>query len=640
MKRHRETATNAGKKTEVNESLKASMSNAHHGVALIDKDYAIQKFNPHFESAFSQITGTPPRRGLSIINSLFLKHKEVTFSLFERAFKDQDTINNIRIEDTNYSMRLEPALDRKGNLIGAFLYLIDEKDADNSEPPKPQMNFRALLESSTDAVIVFSAEGKPIYVSPSTEKVLGYTPEETMQLDLYTNIHPDDLLANQKVMEKIILSPGIPIKGYRSRILHKDGSYHIYDSTAVNLLNDPSIGGIVDNIKEVLETTTSNGEDEQFTDLYFNAIESSKIGVWEIDLVSGKSVRNRIHDQIFGYSEQPAQWDFPTLLQHIHPEDRSAAKEILEAARADGFFDFEVRAIWPDKSAHWIRMKGTYLKDSRARTEKLSGSVIDITERRATFQALLNSESRLKGIIDHMSEGLIVADKTGRLLYWNVAAIKMHDFMSLQSPPKNFTELLKHFKFEQLNGRSLPISKWPLTRLLNNEKVDGVDVRIKSIKKHWVKVLRYNGGSFVDNQGSLVYFLTISDKTEINNIKKQLRDSEERLLDAFHASPVPLCITSSKDAICLEINKSAEELLGYSYEEYTGKPILTLNGVPLGEIKKIFSQNRKSSKSWESKFSISTKQGQKRLILFSVEQVTLNGEECRLVAFIDITNNK
>jgi PAS domain S-box-containing protein len=635
MKRSRETATNAGKKTEVNESIKASMSDAHHGVALIDKDYAIQKFNPHFESAFSQITGTLPRRGLSIIDSLFLKDKEATFSLFEQAFKVQDTINNIRIDDTYYSMRLEPALDRKGNLMGAFLHLINENDDDYKEPPKTKINFQTLLEASGDAVIVLSPEGKPIYVSPSVENILGYTPEEAMQLDLYTSIHPDDLLANQKMMEKIILNPGIPIKGHRSRILHKDGSYHLYDSTAVNLLNDPSIGGIVDNIKEVIETEPSSGESDQFTELYSNAIENSKIGVWEIDVTSGKSIRSRIHDQIFGYNEQPAQWDLPTLLQHIHVKDRSAAKEIFEAARADGFFDFEVRVIWPDKSIHWIALKGICAKNPQTMTEKISGSVVDVTERRATFQALLNSESRLKGITDHMSEGLIVADKTGRLLYWNVAAIKMHDFISLQSPPKNFTELLKHFKFEQLNGRSLPISKWPLTRLLNNEKVDGVDVRIKSIKKRWVKVLRYNGGSFADNHGSLVYFLTISDKTEINNIKKHLRDSEERFLDAFHASPVALCITSNKDAICLEINKSAEDLLGYSYEEYTGKPILTLNGVPLAEMKKIFSQKSEPSKSWERKLSISTKRGQKKLILFSVEQVALNGEECRLTVFMD-----
>ncbi|WP_339791715.1 PAS domain-containing protein [uncultured Imperialibacter sp.] len=635
MKRNRGTATDAGKSTEPNESIKTSISNAYHGVALIDKDYAIQKFNPRFESCFAQITGTAPRRGLSVISSLFAKDQETTCSLFEQAFNEQEVISGVSIKDTYYSFRLEPALDRKGNLIGAFLYLIFENDADDSEPAKFQMNFQALLEASGDAVIVLSPEGKPIYVSPSVENILGYTPEETMLLDMYSSLHPDDVLGNQKVMEKAILNPGIPIKGHRSRIIHKDGSYHVYDSTVVNLINDPSIGGIVDNIKEVTESASPGESDAQFANLYLNAVEDSKIGVWEIDIVSGKSVRNRIHDQIFGYTEQLTQWDLPTLLQHIHAEDRSAANEIFTIAKVEGSFDFEVRAVWPDKSVHWIAMKGTYVKGSQSQTERFSGSVVDITERRTTFHALLNSESRLKGITDHMSEGLIVADKTGRLLYWNAAAVKMHDFMSLQSPPKNFTELLKHFKFEQLNGRPLPISKWPLTRLLNNEKVDGVDVRIKSIKKNWVKVLRYNGGSFADNHGSLVYFLTISDKTEISNIKKHLRDSEERFLDAFHASPVALCITSSKDAICLEINKSAEELLGYSYEEYTGKPILTLNGVPLGEMKKIFSRNSKHSKSWESKLSISTKRGQKRLILFSVEQVTLNGEECRLTVFVD-----
>ncbi|WOK08234.1 PAS domain-containing protein [Imperialibacter roseus] len=200
--------------------------------------------------------------------------------------------------------------------------------------------------------------------------------------------------------------------------------------------------------------------------------------------------------------------------------------------------------------------------------------------------------------------------------------------------------MLKYFRVEQLNGKYLPVSKWPLPRLLNNENVDGLEVRVRSIKNRWAKIFRYNGGSFADREGNLVYFLTISDRTELSNIKKHLRDSEERFLDAFHASPVALCITSNKDAICLEINKNAEELLGYSYEEYTGKPILTLNGVPLAEIKKIFSRKGEPSKSRESKLSISTKRGQKRLILFSVEQVMLNGEECRLTVFVDITNSK
>ena len=142
----------------------------------------------------------------------------------------------------------------------------------------------------------------------------------------------------------------------------------------------------------------------------------------------------------------------------------------------------------------------------------------------------------------------------------------------------------------------------------------GVDVRIKSIKNHWAKVLRYNGGSFGNN--------------------------EERFLDAFHASPVALCITSIKDAICLEINKSAEELLGYSYEDYAGRAILELNGISLAEIQSIFNQKSLSSKPSEGELHIRTKQGRKKLILFSVEKITLNEEECRLTVFMDITKDR
>ena len=53
--------------------------------------------------------------------------------------------------------------------------------------------FRALIEHSTDVILLSDREGNYFYASPTLERVLGYTPEEFIQFNGFTIIHPDDI---------------------------------------------------------------------------------------------------------------------------------------------------------------------------------------------------------------------------------------------------------------------------------------------------------------------------------------------------------------------------------------------------------------------------------------------------------------
>ncbi|GAB2973929.1 hypothetical protein GCM10027049_05110 [Mucilaginibacter puniceus] len=113
--------------------------------------------------------------------------------------------------------------------------------------------YNTLIENGGDAIVILTTEGKPVYASPSVKKVLGYTVAEALKLDLFSIAWPDDVPAIQQVMEQVLANPGIPIKGHTSRLLHKDGTWHWYESVVTNMLNDPDIGGIVDNFRDVTE---------------------------------------------------------------------------------------------------------------------------------------------------------------------------------------------------------------------------------------------------------------------------------------------------------------------------------------------------------------------------------------------------
>ncbi|MEO8770611.1 MAG: PAS domain S-box protein [Ferruginibacter sp.] len=111
--------------------------------------------------------------------------------------------------------------------------------------------FTALIENAADAVVVMSAEGKPFYISPSVQKILGYTEEEAMQLDLFSITHPDDAKLLSGLMKRVMASPGVSIKGEARRMLHKDGSWRWLEATLINMLHDPLLNGIIDNFRDV-----------------------------------------------------------------------------------------------------------------------------------------------------------------------------------------------------------------------------------------------------------------------------------------------------------------------------------------------------------------------------------------------------
>ncbi|MCU0949918.1 MAG: PAS domain-containing protein [Burkholderiaceae bacterium] len=67
--------------------------------------------------------------------------------------------------------------------------------------------------------------------------------------------------------------------------------------------------------------------------------------------------------------------------ESIHPEDRAAAKALLDDVVERGLdFGFEYRSLWPDGSVHWIATRGHVERDAQGRAERVVGMNWDITE--------------------------------------------------------------------------------------------------------------------------------------------------------------------------------------------------------------------------------------------------------------------
>jgi PAS domain S-box-containing protein len=112
--------------------------------------------------------------------------------------------------------------------------------------------FRVLFEKSLDLVSVVDAAGLLLYASPSHEWVVGYMPAELVGKNMLEFVHPEDLQQVQGALLEIQQKPAARTS-VTFRIQHKDGSWRWIESTGRNLLEDPVIGGIVSNSRDITE---------------------------------------------------------------------------------------------------------------------------------------------------------------------------------------------------------------------------------------------------------------------------------------------------------------------------------------------------------------------------------------------------
>ncbi|MCK9209902.1 MAG: PAS domain S-box protein [Ignavibacteriaceae bacterium] len=115
-----------------------------------------------------------------------------------------------------------------------------------------EKRFRALIENAPDGISLLGVDGKIVYASPSTQRILGITPEEAIGKDPKDYTHPDDLEPLLTLLNDLLQKPGGSFTTqYRFR--NKDGSWRWLESTVSNLLNESFVEAIVFNFRDITE---------------------------------------------------------------------------------------------------------------------------------------------------------------------------------------------------------------------------------------------------------------------------------------------------------------------------------------------------------------------------------------------------
>jgi PAS domain S-box-containing protein len=140
------------------------------------------------------------------------------------------------------------------HLVRVIRYAIERKGVEQ-ELLKTDARYRALIENSAEGICVFGSDGMILYGSPANLKMLGYSPEELVGISAFAFIRSEDQEFVTRQLEESVRRPreAIPM---RARVRHKDGSWRVMEGTLTNLIDEPSVGGIVNSYRDATNETS------------------------------------------------------------------------------------------------------------------------------------------------------------------------------------------------------------------------------------------------------------------------------------------------------------------------------------------------------------------------------------------------
>lgn len=314
------------------------------------------------------------------------------------------------------------------------------------------------------------------------------------------------------------------------------------------------------------------------------AIESSDLGTWDYNPLSGALTWSEKCHEIFGVPDKE-KIDFKTFSDHIDPEDKPFVEsELRKAMDPDGTGDYKIsyRIIpFAGKELRWIKVHGKVYFNSQKQPERVIGTVLDITDEKEC--EIRRQEYELKMQLTMQASAMGSFE-------WDIA-----------KPEFTYTDRVAQiFGFE--DGKGLTVEDLRI-RIHPDDLPRGLEAHEDALSSgvlfyearviwpdgsiHWVSV---NGRTIFDSNGKpqRIYGTTLDitdSKTQadalekkvlertklLEQINEELKLSEERYFKMTEEVQDYAIILLDKEGTIMNWNKGAEKIKGYTEHQIIGK---------------------------------------------------------------------
>src|SRR5215207_6739094 len=311
--------------------------------------------------------------------------------------------------------------DEEGNALYwlGVQYDITEQKRTEEELRQSEERFKVLSQEVVEGIIL-SENGRIIDANRSVTEMFGYRLEELIGKDAIELTPPGYReMVGQRISDE-------DTRHYESRGLKKDGTTFPIEIRPRHL---PYSGRRI-RVTSVIDLTERKRAEEALImseERYRTLVEQLPAVTYmqEIENATLAYVSPQI-ESVLGYSPEEYLANPGLRSQTIHPEDRGwVLQEDIRTDETGEPYSVEYRRISHDGRVVWVREEAVLVRDSEGRPLFWQGILMDVTERKHQEEALRQSETLYRTVVEQAEENIFLVDaKSRRVLDANDALLR------------------------------------------------------------------------------------------------------------------------------------------------------------------------------------------------------------------------
>lgn len=456
-------------------------------------------------------------------------------------------------------------LDESENPISYFANIKDitERKIANDAIRKSRSQLQSILDNTLDVIwSVSMPDFKVILVSPSVEKVYGYSVEEWFQKGniWQTAIHHKDQHLLDKIMETLKNEGSFD---FEYRIVTKAGQVKWIKNKAKIIFDENQqpirLDGVVSDISK-----RKKAEEEltKTKDFLFQAGQVAKVGGWDLNNLTGKITWS---DTICDIHEVPHGYE-PTYEQMVNfytPESWLQLEKAIQEAINNGTpYDLELKINTAKGKEIWVRAIGNG-EFENGKCIRLFGILQDISIQKEAEQMIVKSKEQYQSLVNNIP-GITFRykyDKEWTMLY---ASSQINDITGYSVEELIHNHTTSYGKLIHEEDRDEVMKNVEKAIAANSSWEIEYRIAHKNGSIRWV----YEKGTAVRNQNEILYLDGFAlDITDRKNAEKEIKYQKQILDSLYHLSPIGIALNDYETGAFVDANDKLLEPTGYTQDE-------------------------------------------------------------------------
>jgi len=527
------------------------------------------------------------------------------------------------------------------NLIGRSLRYAIERQRLTIALRESEARYRLLADNIADVIWTADARARITYVSPSIKRLLGYTVEEAVKLQISDILTPDSLDQARKLirgqMNMRAWGMKYPPASMTLEHIRKDGST-VWAEVMLSFMQsrDGRIIGIMGATRDITERKKAEEALRQSEERFRTIFEGTSIGIALVGF-DMKVIRiNPAFERMFGYSLE----EFSKLknLEYLHPDDAMVdAKfylEMLEGKR--DHYTIDKRYTRKDGKVIWGRQNLSVVRSADGKPMYFIAMIEDITERKHMEDALRQNEEKLRLYFQNVSDVIYSFDTEFRVLNVSPAVERLLGYRPEELVGRPFYEL------NLVTPASLELAFYDMLRVFAGEHV--ISYREFIAKDGTIRFGEISLSPLYSAEGKLIGALGVGrDVTERKHMEEALKESERNYRILFESSIDGMFVIDGKTMEILFANQTMAKISGFdSAQDLVGLNVFEL--VAPEERKRAFKLVKEDVFEKDlhriHEYRAFTKDGREKWVSVVSTRIEYQGRMAALVSVRDITELK